>query len=96
MGISEKDHGKAPSTMLSLGQRASMAPSSPTVASARMRALLQEFASAVSEVNRMHSAQVAAVLNGDGLYFQDELNAAEVRRENAKYALMTHLREHGR
>jgi hypothetical protein len=59
------------------------------------RRLLKTFADAVSEYNRIQSAQVAAVMNGDGFQFQDELAVAEARRENAKYAVLLHEEEHG-
>jgi len=57
--------------------------------------LLQAFARAVSEHNRMMSAQVAAVLNGDDFPFEEEIAKAAARRENAKYAILAHQQEHG-
>jgi len=57
--------------------------------------LLQEFARAVSEVNRIHSAQLAALLNDDGFLFQEELHEALELKENVKYALLAHEQEHG-
>lgn len=59
------------------------------------RRLLKSFADAVSEYNRIQSAQLAAVLNGDGFQFQAELGEAEARKENAKYAVLIHEEEHG-
>ena len=59
------------------------------------RRLLKTFSDAVSEYNRIQSAQLAAVLNGDGFQFQRELAEAEGRKENAKYAVLMHEQEHG-
>ena len=72
-----------------------MASPSTTVACSQKRDLLRDFAMAVAEVNRLHSAQVAAVLNDEGFRFQEELGIAEARRDNAKYAAITHQQEHG-
>jgi hypothetical protein len=59
------------------------------------RRLLKTFADAVSEYNRIQSAQLAAVLNGDGFQFQAELAEAEARKENAKYGVLIHEELHG-
>jgi hypothetical protein len=65
------------------------------IACSKKRELLQEFAKAVSEVNRIHSAQLRAVLNDEGFRFQEELDKATTQRESAKYAVLEHQREHG-
>lgn len=49
----------------------------------------------VSDMNRIHSAQVAAVLKGEGLLFQEEFAAAFERKEAAKYAVVAHRQQHG-
>ena len=56
---------------------------------------MREFAKAVSEYNRMHSAQLAAVLNGEDFPFQDEIEKAGRRKDDAKYAILEHRQEHG-
>jgi len=57
--------------------------------------LMQEYARAVSEHDRMQSAQVAAVLRGEDFPFEEEIASAADRRENAKYAILTHRQHHG-
>ena len=57
--------------------------------------LLREFARAVSEYNRMQSAQVAAVLKGVDFPFREEIAKAERRKDEAKYAIIAHQQEHG-
>jgi hypothetical protein len=52
--------------------------------------LLREFAKAVSEYNRMHSAQLAAVLKGEDFLFQVEIADAGQRKDQAKYAILEH------
>ena len=72
-----------------------MAPSPVSVACIEKRRLLQACAKAVSDYNRMNSAQLAAVMNGEDFPFTEEIAAAAAHRENAKYAIMTHQLEHG-
>ena len=43
----------------------------------------------------MNSAQVVAVMRGEGFSFQQEIAAASVRKETAKYAVLEHQDEHG-
>jgi len=57
--------------------------------------LLRAFAKAVSDYNRMNSAQLAAVLNGEDFPFEEEIVAAADRKEQAKYAVLAHQMEHG-
>jgi hypothetical protein len=57
--------------------------------------LLKDYANAVSECNRIQSAQVVAVKRGESFTFENELATASQRRENAKYAILTHTEEHG-
>jgi hypothetical protein len=74
----------------------SMAAASPTLmACPERRRLLKAFSDAVSEYNRMHSAQVAAVLRGDDFPFAEEIAAAGRAKEQAKYAVIAHRQEHG-
>jgi hypothetical protein len=57
--------------------------------------LMSEYAAAVSECNRMHSAQIAAVKRGEDFPFEEQIAKAAERRENAKYAILAHQQEHG-
>jgi hypothetical protein len=57
--------------------------------------LLTDFASAVSEYNRMQSSRVAAVLRVEEFLFEAELAQAAMRRDEAKYAVLAHQEEHG-
>jgi hypothetical protein len=57
--------------------------------------LINEFEWAVSEFNRMNSAQVAAVRNGHGFMFAEQIADAERFKENVKYAIIKHQEEHG-
>ena len=57
--------------------------------------LLKEYAAAVSEFNRMQSAQLAAVLQGEEFRFEEQIAQAAERRENAKYAIIAHQERHG-
>jgi len=50
---------------------------------------------AVSEYNRMNTAQVAAMKNGDGPMFTEHIAAAGLRMDRAKYAILKHQEEHG-
>ena len=59
------------------------------------RKLLKQFVKAVSDQHRIQSAQVAAVLNGQGFMFQSELAEANERKDQLKYAILAHLQEHG-
>jgi len=72
-----------------------VAAPSPIVACARKQALIRAFFCAVSDYHRMQTAQLAALRNREGFLFEDELAAAAIRRENAKYAVLAHAEEHG-
>ena len=67
----------------------------PGIACSEKRRLLQAFAKAVSDLNRIHSAQLAAVLSGDGFQFQEEFIEALDRKESAKYAVLARQDAHG-
>jgi hypothetical protein len=53
---------------------------------------MDAYAAAVSEYNRMHSAQVAAVRRGEDFPFEGEIAAAGLRMENAN-TLSCHIEE---
>jgi len=57
--------------------------------------LLRAFEWAVSEYNRMNTAQVAAMKNGDGPMFTEHIAAAGLRMDRAKYAILKRQEEHG-
>ena len=57
--------------------------------------LMRDFSQAVAELNRMQSAQLAAVLNGEDFPFENELADAQRRKENTKYAILAHRQAHG-
>jgi hypothetical protein len=67
---------------------------SPLVCIEKQR-LLRAFAQAVSEYNRMNTAQVAAVLRGEPVQFQEQIANAGERKDAAKYAILVHEQEHG-
>jgi phage-related protein len=70
----------------------SAAPS--TLVCFEKRKLIKAFEWAVSEYNRMNSAQVAALRNGEGLLFSEQIAAAGLRKDRAKYALIAHEEQH--
>jgi hypothetical protein len=57
--------------------------------------LLLAFAHAVSEYNRMNSAQALAVMRGDGFRFTEQSAEARARMEELKYAIIAHEEAHG-
>ena len=57
--------------------------------------LLRTFEWAVSEYNRMNTAQVVAMKNGDGPMFTEQIAAFGLRMDRAKYAVLKHQEEHG-
>jgi len=71
-----------------------MAAPVPVICIERERLMLA-FAQAVSELNRMQSAQTAAILRGDDFQFEEQIAEATLRRDNAKYAILKHREEHG-
>ena len=56
--------------------------------------LMKAYAQAVSEHNRIQSAQVAAVIHGTVSSYW-ELEAARTQMEQAKAAVLAHRQEHG-
>jgi len=56
---------------------------------------MRAFAKAVSDLNRMHSAQTAAIMRGEDFRFEEQIADAATDRDNAKYAILTHRQEHG-
>ena len=72
-----------------------MTARSPVIACIERERLLKEFAKAVSEHNRMQSAQVAAVLKGQDFPFREEIEKAATAKDRAKYAVLAHRQEHG-
>jgi len=73
-----------------------MASKSPTpIHCIEKQRLLEDYTAAVSEFNRMHSAQLAAVRKGEDFPFEEQIARAAERRENAKYAILAHQEKHG-
>jgi|KBSSwiStaDraftv2_1062776.scaffolds.fasta_scaffold2121143_2 hypothetical protein len=60
-----------------------------------LRRLKAAYTWAVSEYLRLQSAQLASILNGDSVTFQKELHGAEMRKNEAKYAVLAHREAHG-
>ena len=61
----------------------------------QMRRLLRAFTKAVSDLNRIHSAELRALMNGEDVHFQDEFAEASARKEGAKHAVLAHRQKHG-
>ncbi|HTA45244.1 MAG TPA: hypothetical protein VK789_22505 [Bryobacteraceae bacterium] len=59
--------------------------------------LLAEFEEAVAEINLLHSEQMRAVIEDDPEFsrFDVLVHMAQDRKARVKYALLTHLVEHG-
>jgi len=57
--------------------------------------LLDSYIAAVAEVNRISSAQMFALQNGEGLQFEAQLAKAVEWRENAKFAMIARRAQHG-
>jgi hypothetical protein len=74
---------------------ASMAMPARVVACVEKRRLLQAFTEAVAECNRLQSAQVSGLLQGDGFDLESDIAKAAQGRELAKYAVIAHQQEHG-
>ena len=72
-----------------------MAVLSIVIACIEKQRLLRLYSQAVSEHNRMLTAQLAAVLKGEDFPFEEEIAMASQERENAKYAMLAHCSEHG-
>jgi hypothetical protein len=70
-------------------------PETRVLACPEMRRLLQKFTSAVSEHERMQTAQLVAVMNGDGTLFEEWIAKAAEQKDQAKQAIITHRQEHG-
>ena len=73
---------------------ASPAPIPAPACDVKLR-LLEEFTKAVRNLNRIHSARLRAVMNGDSFRFEEEFAEALERREKAKYAVLAHQMAHG-
>ena len=71
-----------------------MAAPSP-ISCIEKRRLMDEFQRAVSHHNRMQVSQVAAVIRGEDFPFEREIAEAAERRDNAKYAIIAHQKDHG-
>ena len=72
-----------------------MATSPIPIACIEKKRLFDAFAHAVSEYNRMNTAQLRAVMRGDGFQFTEQVADAGQRKDEAKYAILKHEQEHG-
>ena len=59
--------------------------------------LLTAFGEAVQELVRLHEEQFQSILGGDldSTRFDDLIHMANERKQEAKYAYLTHLETHG-
>jgi hypothetical protein len=59
--------------------------------------LLNEFGEAAQELIKLHEQQILAVVDGDleANRFDLLIHSANERKQNAKYAYMSHLERHG-
>jgi hypothetical protein len=60
-----------------------------------LRRLEDAYTWAASEYLRYQTAQLVAIINGDPFTFQRELHQAEILKDEAKYAVITHREQHG-
>jgi hypothetical protein len=58
-----------------------------------LRNLLREFVNAVSDYERTQSAQSVAFLNGRSTLFDDQIEIAAARKEQAQQAMLAHRQE---
>jgi len=57
--------------------------------------LIRDFTRAVSQCLRMQSAQLMALINGDGFQFEREIDEARERRDQIKDLIQLHQQSHG-
>lgn len=57
--------------------------------------LFRAFGEASLEYSRLYSARMAALSSGEEAPPIDDLSDAELRKENAKYAILLHQEQHG-
>jgi hypothetical protein len=58
--------------------------------------LKTQYERAVTEFLRKQSGQLAAIINGDDtMTFDEQVHAAGIAKEKAKYVLLAHCKEHG-
>jgi hypothetical protein len=67
---------------------------SPAFCAEKQR-LFAQFTIAVSAYLRAQSEQLKSVVLGDGFGFEDQINAATKRKDDAKRAIQEHQSEHG-
>ena len=71
-----------------------MAAFSSVVLCFEKQKLIRAFEWAVSEYNRMNTAQAVALRNGEGFKFSEQIAQAAIRKDDAKYAVLKHQEEH--
>ena len=72
-----------------------MAAASSIILCFERQRLIKDFERAVSDLHRLHSAQVAAVCKGEDFPYGEEIAAASERKDRAKYAIIAHQQAHG-
>jgi hypothetical protein len=82
---------------IDIDQRAENRSGPQIVYCPQAKRLLDGFCAAVHEMVRLHKEQLRAILNSetDLSRFDLELHYAQERKENAKYAYIGHLEQHG-
>src|SRR5258705_9964824 len=68
-----------------------VAPEPLPILCAEKQRLLKDYADAVSECNRLQSAQVAAGKRGEGFTFEEEIAKAYQWRQNVKDSILGHV-----
>ena len=72
-----------------------MPPRSSVILCVERQQLITELEKAVADFNRISSAQLAALRNGEGLMFVEHLAAARLRIDRTRRAIIAHDEEHG-
>lgn len=57
--------------------------------------MTRRYIKAVSDLHRMQSAQIAALRQGDGFQFEDEIKVARKAVDEARSVIAWHERQHG-
>jgi phage shock protein A len=65
------------------------------IACSEKRRLIMRFTAAIAECNSLQEKQIAALLRGDGFLLETLIEEALERRNQTKYAVIEHQRQHG-
>ena len=72
-----------------------MTPPPNLVFCAKKQWLISEFTIAVSSFLQLQSEQLKSVITGDGFGFEEEIQAAAQRKDEAKQTVLDHRKGHG-